>query len=53
MPLESLLIKLRENGYPGYFTIQVNPKELGVGKDEIVLEKLLEIKKYFAKYFEN
>jgi hypothetical protein len=51
MPLESLLIKLRENGYPGYFTLQVNPKELLAGKDEVVLEKLDEAKKYFEKYF--
>lgn len=51
MPLESLLIKLRENGYPGYFTLQINPKELGAGKDDVVLEKLADAKKYFEKYF--
>jgi sugar phosphate isomerase/epimerase len=51
VPLESLLIKLKENKYPGLFTLQVNPKELGAGKDEVVLEKLEEARKYFQKYF--
>ena len=51
MPLESLLIKLHENGYPGNFTLQVNPKELAAGKDELLLEKLQEAKKYYERYF--
>ncbi|EKE30325.1 MAG: hypothetical protein ACD_2C00006G0001 [uncultured bacterium (gcode 4)] len=51
MPLESLLIKLKENWYKWLFTLKISPKELGIGKDESVLKKLEEQKKYFEKYF--
>ncbi|MDD2486805.1 MAG: hypothetical protein PHS92_00335 [Candidatus Gracilibacteria bacterium] len=51
MPLESLLIKLKENGYKGLFTVKLNPKEFSVGKDEMVLSRLAEAKAFFEKYF--
>lgn len=51
MPLESFLIKLKENGYKGLFTLKLNPKELQVWKDEQVLAKLREAKDFFEKYF--
>ena len=51
MPLESLLIKLKENGYPWHFTLQVNPKELSAGRDDAVLENLSAAKAYIEKYF--
>lgn len=51
MPLESLLIKLRDGGYKNYFTLKVAPKELGAGDDQSVLKNLEETKKYFRKHF--
>jgi sugar phosphate isomerase/epimerase len=52
MPLESLLIKLRENGYAGLFTLKVAPKELAVGGDpEEVNKRLVDARKFFEKYF--
>lgn len=51
MPLESLLIKLRENGYKGAFTLRVSPRELGAGDDLVVLNKLAEAKKWYERYF--
>jgi len=51
MPLESLLIKLSDGGYKGYFTLKVVPKELGAGNDINVLKKLAEAKEYFLRHF--
>lgn len=51
MPLESLLIRLKENAYKGLFTLKISPKELGVGKDELVLKRLEESKVFFEKHF--
>ncbi|MDP2104157.1 MAG: hypothetical protein Q8K26_04530, partial [Candidatus Gracilibacteria bacterium] len=51
MPLESLLIKLHDGGYKGYFTLKVAPKELGVSSDTTVLKSLKEAKEYFSKHF--
>lgn len=50
-PLESLLIKLRELGYKGDFTLKVAPKELSAGDDDAVLKKLAEAKAYFEKHY--
>lgn len=50
-PLESLLIKLRDAGYKGLFTLKVSPKELGSGDDRAVLKKLAQAKAYFEKHF--
>ncbi|EKE27388.1 MAG: hypothetical protein ACD_3C00215G0006 [uncultured bacterium (gcode 4)] len=51
MPIESLLIKLKENWYKWLFTLKLSPKEVWIGKDENVLKKLEEQKKYFEKYY--
>lgn len=51
MPLESLLIKLKENLYKWFFTLKVAPKELWVGKDELVLKKLEESRQFFERYY--
>lgn len=51
MPLESLLIKLHDSGYKGFFTIKITPKELGVWSDENVLKNFEEIKIFFKKHF--
>lgn len=53
MPLESLLIKLRENGYQGIFSLKVLPKELSAGDDTQVQKRLAEAKAYFEKYFKG
>ena len=50
-PLESLLIKLRDAGYKGNFTLKVSPKELGAGNDETVMKKLEQAKAYFTKHY--
>lgn len=51
MPLESLLIKLRDLSYTGIFALKVDPRELEVGTKEKVLERLIQAKQYFEKYF--
>jgi sugar phosphate isomerase/epimerase len=50
-PLESLLIKLRDSGYKGDFTLKVAPKELSAGDDAAVLKKLAHSKTYFEKHY--
>lgn len=50
-PLESLLIKLRDAGYKGDFTLKVSPKELSVGDDAAAQKKLAQGKAYFAKHY--
>lgn len=51
MPLESLLIRMKESGYRGNFSLDVNPKMLSAGDDEKVTKKLEEAKKFLQKYF--
>jgi len=52
MPLESLLIKMKELGYTWHFSLAVAPESLSAGKDEnIVHEHLEKAKKFLAKYF--
>lgn len=51
LPLESFLMKLKTSGYNGFITLTVNPKELEAGNDELVLEKLAQVKKYYTKHF--
>jgi hypothetical protein len=52
MPLESLLIKMKEIGYAGHFSLSVSPESLSAGKDEAVVQEHLEkAKKFLAKYF--
>lgn len=52
MPLESLLIKLKEVWYTWYFSLSVNPDSLRAGEnDSEVLKKLADCKKFLSKYF--
>lgn len=53
MPLESLLIKLSDVKYNGVFSLQVDPKSLGAGDDELVVKNLERAKKYLYKYFKK
>lgn len=50
-PLESLLIKLSEIKYKGVFSLNLDPKALGAGDNEMVLQNLERAKNYLAKYF--
>lgn len=53
MPLESLLIKLKEVGYTGYFSLSVLPTELSAWQsDEQVIKKLKACHIFLSKYFE-
>lgn len=52
MPLETLLIRLKEGGYKRNFTLKVDPKALGVGDDEIVLKRMKEAKKFWDKHYQ-
>jgi sugar phosphate isomerase/epimerase len=52
MPLESLLIKLHEVGYDGYFSLSVNPSALGIDEgEEEVIKKLAAAKVFLSRYF--
>lgn len=52
MPLESLLIKLKDIEYKGNFSLQVLPKSLYAGDDKKVIAKLLEARNYLDRYFQ-
>jgi len=51
MPLETLLIRLKEGGYKRNFTLKVDPKALGVGDDELVLKRMKDSKKFWEKHY--
>lgn len=51
MPLETLLIRLKEGGYKRNFTLKVDPKALGVGDDEAVLKRMKDAKKFWEKHY--
>ena len=51
MPLETLLIRLKEGGYKRHFTLKVEPKSLGVGTDETVLARMADAKKFWKKHY--
>ncbi len=51
MPLETLLIRLKEGGYQRTFTLKVDPKALGVGNDETVLSRLAETYTFWKKHY--
>jgi hypothetical protein len=53
LPIESFLMKLKWNGYNGFFTLRVRPTELWVGEDEKIMYNLEQIKKYYTKNFVN
>ena len=51
MPLETLLIRLKDGGYKRNFTLKIDPKALGVGDDETVLARMKEAKKFWEKHY--
>lgn len=51
MPLETLLIRLKEGGYKRNFTLKVDPRALGVGDDALVLKRMNDSKKFLDKYY--
>ncbi len=53
MPLESLLIKLKDIKFSGIFSLQIDPNELGAGNDDVVIANLELAKQYLYKYFEK
>jgi hypothetical protein len=53
MPLESFLMKLKTMWYSWFITLKVNPKEIGVGNSDRVLQNLEYMRKYYEKHFES
>ncbi|MFC1647799.1 sugar phosphate isomerase/epimerase family protein [Patescibacteria group bacterium] len=51
LPLESFMTKLKQDKFPGTISMKVNPKYLNAGDDEKVMKHLVEMKKYYDKYF--
>lgn len=51
MPLESLLIRMKEAGYAGPFSLTVDPTTLEAGDDVRVIERLGEARKFLEKYY--
>mgnify|MGYP003419441475 FL=1 len=52
MPLESLLIKLRDIGYTGHFSLTVDPESLNVGEDEgEIMARMNKSRSFLMKYF--
>ncbi len=52
MPLESLLIKLRDIGYSGHFTLAVDPKSILAGTpDATVIGCMSRSRDFLSKYF--
>ncbi|MFA5917072.1 MAG: hypothetical protein WC850_02435 [Candidatus Gracilibacteria bacterium] len=53
LPIESFLMQLKSNSYNGFITIKVDPTELGVGNEELILKNLEKVKNYYTKYYLN
>lgn len=51
MPLESFLIRLKEAGYTGYFALDIDASELGIGDDTSVIERIKKARNYLEHYF--
>lgn len=51
LPLESLLKKLKKDGFKGVISILVRPQELNAGEDEDVVHKLKSAKKFVEEYY--
>ena len=51
LPLESLLTKMKQDGYAGAVSIKVLPKHLHAGNDSDLVDELKKIKKYYDKYY--
>ncbi len=53
LPIESFLMQLKANSYNGFITIKVDPQELWVWSEEIIIKNLEKIKNYYSKYYLN
>ncbi|HLG25437.1 MAG TPA: TIM barrel protein [Candidatus Gracilibacteria bacterium] len=53
LPVESLLSKLKQDGFPGTISLKVNAKFLEAGDDEKVMKLLAEQKLFYDTYFTN
>lgn len=52
MPLESLLIKLRDIGYAGHFSLALDPHSLAAGApDATVIARMVRSRSFLSKYF--
>ena len=51
VPLESFLIHLARDKFDGTLTLKFNPKALGVGSEERIIENIAASKKFVEKYF--
>ena len=51
MPLESLLIRMKEAGYSGLFSLDVTPDALSAGDDETIVKRLQGAERFLEKYF--
>ncbi len=52
MPLESLLIRMKEAGYNGIFSLDITPISLNAGSsDHEVIQNIQKSKEYLMKYF--
>lgn len=53
LPIESLLTKMKQDSFPGIFSLKLNPKFLNAGEDEKVMKSLQEQKLFYDTYFTN
>ena len=51
MPLESFLIRLRDVGYPGEFTLDISPESIFAGNDNEVVARIKKAQDYLSRYF--
>lgn len=51
MPLESFLIRLRDVGYPGEFTLDISPESINAGNDNEVVARIKKAEDYLHRYF--
>ena len=51
MPLESLLIRMKEAGYDGHFSLDIEPESLSAGIDDDVEDRIREAYHFLLKYF--
>lgn len=54
MPLESLLIKLRDTDYTGHFALTVEPESLSAGSNEQeIVHKMVRAQSFLMRYFDK
>lgn len=51
LPVESFLTKLARNRFIGNFSVRVDPVFLSEGDDRRVLQTMIEVRKFYEKYF--